>query len=186
MIHYDACIFRWTWKIYAWMNLWLHFWLKSWLAGVLGFLYQGYPLLAACNGFGGISWSHGWLCRPGWVLWGAGHDVEVPKFGCKTYNISQDSSMLIAEFQQKPTANLYDMCDAYRLWDVTFAPSASTIARGVTIRDIASKLQLMTRIRCPFARKVISKVIDTWFPNAGVCVCVFLVSGRWKHPAADH
>ena len=30
----------------------------------------------------------------------------------------------------------------------------------------------MTRIRCPFARKVISKVIDTWFPNAGVCVCV--------------
>ena len=87
--------------------------------------------------------------------------------------------MLISEFQQKPAANLYDLCDAYRLWDVTFAPSASKIARGVAIRDIASKLQLMTRIRCPFARKVISKVIDTWFPNAGVCVCVCL-SCLWE------
>ena len=42
--------------------------------------------------------------------------------------------MLISEFQQKPAAKLYDLCDAYRLWDVTFAPSASKIARGVAIR----------------------------------------------------
>lgn len=77
-------------------------------AKVILFLLPAMGLVESVDHMGGFA-------GQGEFLWGAGHDVEVPKFGCKTYNISQDSSMLISEFQQKPTANLYDMCDAYRL-----------------------------------------------------------------------